>query len=134
MLAADYTSFLIISPPLGYVIFAVAFVAGALVLFRFHRLFRSRLRASVGGDAGRLGIVERFTLGRQRELVVIRRDDAEHFVMIGRSTDIVIEPILDHPTRLEYAESDREWLQEQAEHAARRQRMRTYLDLTKRLY
>src|ERR1700730_731107 len=122
MVVRNYTSFL--SPPIGYAVFAVAFAAGALVLFR---LFRSRLRAPVGGDPGRLGIVERFMLGK-RELVVIRCDDVEHVVMIGRSTDIVIEPSLDHRARLEYAESDQEWLQEPARQEAHPRRMRTYLD------
>ena len=39
----------------------------------------------------RLGIVDAFDLDRQRQLVIVRRDNAEHLIMIGGPNDILIE-------------------------------------------
>src|SRR6185312_11522853 len=39
----------------------------------------------------RLGIVDAFDLDRQRQLVIVRRDNVEHLVMIGGPNDILIE-------------------------------------------
>ena len=39
----------------------------------------------------RLGVVDAFDLDRQRQLVIIRRDNVEHLVMIGGPNDVVVE-------------------------------------------
>ncbi|UDL96601.1 flagellar biosynthetic protein FliO [Lichenihabitans sp. PAMC28606] len=39
----------------------------------------------------RLGVVDAFDLDRQRQLVLVRRDNVEHLLMIGGPNDIVIE-------------------------------------------
>lgn len=130
MWAADYASLL--SQPLAYAACAVALVAGALLLLPFSRLFRSRLRAPVGGDARRLSIAGSFVLGRWRELVVIRRDDVEHMVMTGGPTDVVIETILDD-TGLEISESDIAWLDEQSPDEVHPGRIRLFLEGAKRI-
>ena len=39
----------------------------------------------------RLGIVDVFEMDRQRQLVLLRRDNVEHLVMIGGPNDLVIE-------------------------------------------
>ena len=55
-------------------------------------LFTRRLRAPGGrGRQARLGVVDAFDLDRQRQLVLIRRDNIEHLIMIGGPNDVVIE-------------------------------------------
>jgi flagellar protein FliO/FliZ len=73
---------------------AIAFLAAASLLtivFRF--TFRRRLRLPRNGRARlpRLGTVDAFDLDRQRQLVIIRRDNVEHLLMIGGPNDVVIE-------------------------------------------
>lgn len=72
----------------------IAFLAAAALLsiiFRF--TFRRRLRLPRNGRARlpRLGTVDAFDLDRQRQLVIIRRDNVEHLLMIGGPNDVVIE-------------------------------------------
>ncbi len=73
---------------------AIAFLAAASLLtivFRF--TFRRRLRLPRNGRARlpRLGTVDAFDLDRQRQLVIVRRDNVEHLLMIGGPNDVVIE-------------------------------------------
>lgn len=77
------------------VIAAVAicfFVAAVLVLLIFRLAFGRRLRMSgARGRQLRLGIVDAFDLDRQRQLVIVRRDNTEHLIMIGGPNDVLIE-------------------------------------------
>ena len=71
----------------------VAFlVAAILVLVIVRMLFGGRLRMP-GGRArqARLGIVDAFDLDRQRQLIIIRRDNTEHLILIGGPNDLLIE-------------------------------------------
>ncbi|MDQ6868840.1 MAG: flagellar biosynthetic protein FliO [Pseudomonadota bacterium] len=73
---------------------AIAFLAAAgllSIMFRF--TFRRRLRLPRNGRARlpRLGTVDAFDLDRQRQLVIVRRDNVEHLLMIGGPNDVVIE-------------------------------------------
>ncbi|MGH6822468.1 MAG: hypothetical protein ACRECU_01990 [Methylocella sp.] len=73
---------------------AIAFLAAAgllSIIFRF--TFRRRLRLPRNGRARppRLGTVDAFDLDGHRQLVIIRRDNVEHLLMIGGPNDIVIE-------------------------------------------
>lgn len=54
---------------------------------------RLRLRGQAGGRQRqpRLGVVDSYDLDRQRQLVLIRRDNIEHLVMIGGASDVVVE-------------------------------------------
>jgi hypothetical protein len=72
---------------------AVAFfVAAVLILLVFRLAFGRRLRMASGrARQMRLGIVDAFDLDRQRQLVIVRRDNVEHLVMIGGPNDILIE-------------------------------------------
>ncbi|MGI8569256.1 MAG: hypothetical protein ACR2KT_09430 [Methylocella sp.] len=73
---------------------AIAFLAAAALLSLIFRLtFGRRLRLPRNGRARppRLGTVDAFDLDRQRQLVIIRRDNVEHLLMIGGPNDIVIE-------------------------------------------
>ncbi len=54
---------------------------------------RLRLRGQGSGRTRqpRLGVVDIHDLDRQRQLVLIRRDNVEHLVMVGGASDVVIE-------------------------------------------
>jgi hypothetical protein len=54
---------------------------------------RLRVRGQGGGRTRqpRLGVVDIHDLDRQRQLVLIRRDNVEHLIMIGGVSDIVVE-------------------------------------------
>ncbi|MBM3576747.1 MAG: hypothetical protein FJX40_03600 [Alphaproteobacteria bacterium] len=72
----------------------VAFlVAAVLVLYIFRLLFGRRIRSPGGRSrAKRLDVVDVFDLDRERQLVIVRRDNAEHLLLIGGPNDILIEP------------------------------------------
>ncbi len=54
--------------------------------------------ASVKGRKGsRLGISEYYEIDKTRRLVLVRRDDMEHLVLIGGNQDIVIESDIGAP-------------------------------------
>lgn len=84
-----------LSTPLKAII-ALAFV---LVLVVVAGLLLRRIaggRLSLPGQGGRarqprLGVVDIFELDRQRQLVLLRRDNVEHLVMIGGPNDVVVE-------------------------------------------
>lgn len=71
-----------------------------LVLLALLGLFVRQIqggRLRVPGQAGgrqrqpRLGIVDTYDLDRQRQLVLIRRDNVEHLLMVGGASDVVVE-------------------------------------------
>jgi len=66
-----------------------ALVAVAIV---YRVVFAHRLRVPGGRTRQpRLGLVDAFTLDGQRQLVLIRRDNIEHLVMIGGPNDVLVE-------------------------------------------
>ncbi len=68
------------------------FVAAVLIWLIFRLAFGRRLRMAGGrGRQLRLGIVDAFDLDRQRQLVIVRRDNTEHLIMIGGPNDVLIE-------------------------------------------
>ncbi len=70
----------------------IAFLAAAALLSLIFRLtFGRRLRLPRNGRARppRLGTVDAFDLDRQRQLVIIRRDNVEHLLMIGGPNEII---------------------------------------------
>jgi len=80
--------------PLAYAATVAALLVLIMVVFMLYRLlFGRRLRTATGGRARqpRLGIVDAYDLDRQRQLVLVRRDNVEHLIMIGGPTDVVIE-------------------------------------------
>jgi flagellar protein FliO/FliZ len=79
---------------LTFVAWALALLlAAALILFIYRLAFGSRLKTPGGGRTRlpRLGVVDAFDLDRHRQLVIVRRDNVEHLLMIGGPNDLVIE-------------------------------------------
>jgi flagellar protein FliO/FliZ len=68
-------------------------IAALVVLAIFYRLtFAHRLRVPGGRTRQpRLGLVDAFSLDGQRQLVLVRRDNIEHLVMIGGPNDVLLE-------------------------------------------
>src|SRR5579883_1526939 len=72
---------------------AIAVIAIIAIVIAYRALFVHRLRLPGGGRArqSRLGLVDAFSLDGQRQLVLVRRDNVEHLVMIGGPNDVVVE-------------------------------------------
>jgi flagellar protein FliO/FliZ len=73
------------------VVVVVVLIGLLYVLYRL--LFAHRLRAPSGTRArgSRLGVVDVYGLDGQRQLVIVRRDNVEHLLMIGGPNDVVVE-------------------------------------------
>ncbi|MBY0509138.1 MAG: flagellar biosynthetic protein FliO, partial [Rhodospirillaceae bacterium] len=54
-------------------------------------LFGARLRSGGRSRQPRLGVVDAYDLDRHRQLVIVRRDNVEHVVLVGPNTSQVIE-------------------------------------------
>ncbi len=72
-----------------YGVYALVVLAALIVLMLLIRTIGSNVRGKKGS---RLGISEYYEIDKTRRLVLIRRDDVEHLVMIGGPQDLVIEP------------------------------------------
>jgi hypothetical protein len=87
-----------IETPSGAVTYVIAF-AIIFALLTLLALVLRRLtgrRAMLSGQGGRtrqprLGIVDVYDLDRQRQLILLRRDNVEHLLLIGGPNDVVIE-------------------------------------------
>src|SRR6185437_3630822 len=68
-------------------------IAALIVLAILYLLaFARRLRVPGGRTRQpRLGLVDAFSLDGQRQLVLVRRDNVEHLVMIGGPNDVLVE-------------------------------------------
>jgi flagellar protein FliO/FliZ len=75
--------------------FAVVLLLVALLGFFLRRMSGGRLKFKGQGGARtrqpRLGVVDVYDLDRQRQLILVRRDNVEHLVMIGGASDVVVE-------------------------------------------
>ena len=72
---------------------AACAIAALVVLAIVYRLvFAHRIRVpGARTRQPRLGLVDAFSLDGQRQLVLIRRDNVEHLVMIGGPNDVLVE-------------------------------------------
>src|ERR1700741_3195940 len=77
---------------LGFLIFVgvLALIGGAAWLVR--QFASNRLGASTGrGRMPRLAVIDAAAVDGRRRLVLVRRDNIEHLLMIGGPSDIVVE-------------------------------------------
>jgi hypothetical protein len=85
-----------LSGPVKYFIaFTVIFALLALLALVLRRLTGGRL-AMPAQERGRtrqprLGIVDVYDLDRQRQLILLRRDNVEHLLLIGGPNDVIVE-------------------------------------------
>ena len=77
------------------VIFVVILVLLLIAALLFMRLSGRGLTLSAGagqrGRQPRLGIVDIYELDRQRQLILLRRDNVEHLLLVGGPNDVVVE-------------------------------------------
>jgi hypothetical protein len=75
------------------------YAAGAILLLLLLVLILIRLfNGGVRGRRGsRLGISEYYEIDKSRRLVLVRRDDMEHLLLIGGNQDVVIETDIGSP-------------------------------------
>jgi hypothetical protein len=75
------------------------FTAGAVVVavvlaLLVFRMISNRVRGGVGA---RLSVSEYQDIDKSRRLVLVRRDDVEHLLLIGGSQDVVVETGIESP-------------------------------------
>jgi len=70
------------------VLLLIAGAAWALRMFMGGRL------KMPGGRAARLGVIEAVQVDARRKLILVRRDQFEHLLLIGGPTDVVVEPTI----------------------------------------
>ncbi|MGX7708104.1 hypothetical protein ACS5PV_24980, partial [Methylobacterium sp. Gmos1] len=78
------------------IVFLIMVVLLSLFALGAKRFARGRL--TLGGNGGtsrsrqpRLGIVDIYELDRQRQLILLRRDNIEHLLLVGGPNDVVVE-------------------------------------------
>jgi flagellar biogenesis protein FliO len=70
---------------IAMIIIAIFLLVGVIMIFKS---FNGRVR---GRKGSRLGISEYYELDKTRRLVLVRRDDVEHLMLIGGNQEVVIE-------------------------------------------
>lgn len=77
------------------IIYAALGIAALIILAV---ILAKLLRGNVRGRKGsRLGISEYYEIDKSRRLVLIRRDEVEHLILIGGAQDVVIEDKIGSP-------------------------------------
>ncbi len=77
-----------IEPFLNYIWIAIAIVVVIILLVILSRMIGGRIR---GRKGSRLGVAEIRAIDKTRTLLLVRRDDVEHLIMIGGGQSLVIE-------------------------------------------
>jgi flagellar biogenesis protein FliO len=77
-----------LQPYLPMLVVALIVLIAIIIVILLYKLFNQRVR---GRKGQRLGISEFHEIDKTRRLVLVRRDDVEHLVMIGGNQDMVIE-------------------------------------------
>ena len=80
-------------PAKFFIAFATVLALIGLTAWLVRRFGANRLGgASARGRQPRLAVIDAATVDGRRRLVLIRRDNVEHLLMIGGPTDVVVEP------------------------------------------
>ncbi len=75
---------------LAALVFVLALIAGIAWLARRYGM-GGRLPIARGKEA-RLAVIEAAAIDAKRRLVLVRRDDTEHLLLLGANADLVVEP------------------------------------------
>ena len=89
---------------MNVIIAALIILAVLLVVLMVWRTFAGRVR---GRRGQRIGISEYHELDKMRRLVLVRRDNVEHLILIGGPQDVVIEQSITGPGLASFAEDDK---------------------------
>ncbi|MFO1091147.1 MAG: flagellar biosynthetic protein FliO [Hyphomicrobiales bacterium] len=77
-----------LQPYLPWIITGAIVLLALILLFLVMSFFQRKVR---GRKGSRLGISEYYEIDKMRRLVLIRRDETEHLLLIGGDQDLVIE-------------------------------------------
>ncbi|MGC2826746.1 MAG: flagellar biosynthesis protein FliO [Pseudolabrys sp.] len=75
-----------------FIAFLIVLALIGLTAWLVRRFGANRLGAATRGRQPRLAVIDAATVDGRRRLVLIRRDNIEHLLMIGGPTDLVVEP------------------------------------------
>src|SRR5450830_276839 len=75
-----------------FIAFLVVLALIGLTAWLVRRFGANRLGGAARGRQPRLAVIDAATIDGRRRLVLIRRDNVEHLLMIGGPTDVVVEP------------------------------------------
>jgi flagellar protein FliO/FliZ len=75
-----------------FIAFAVVLALIGVTAWVVRRFGSNRLGGNARGRQPRLAVIDAATVDGRRRLVLIRRDNVEHLLMIGGPTDVVVEP------------------------------------------
>lgn len=75
-----------------FIAFLIVLALIGLTAWLVRRFGANRLGTSTRGRQPRLAVIDAATVDGRRRLVLIRRDNIEHLLMIGGPTDLVVEP------------------------------------------
>jgi hypothetical protein len=75
-----------------FIAFLVVLALIGLTAWLVRRFSSGRLGNAARGRQPRLAVIDAATVDGRRRLVLIRRDNIEHLLMIGGPTDLVVEP------------------------------------------
>jgi len=75
-----------------FIAFAVVLALIGLTAWLVRRFGSNRLGGAARGRQPRLAVIDAAAIDGRRRLVLIRRDNVEHLLMIGGPTDVVVEP------------------------------------------
>jgi flagellar protein FliO/FliZ len=75
-----------------FIAFLVVLALIGATAWLVRRFGASRLGANTRGRQPRLAVIDAASVDGRRRLVLIRRDNVEHLLMIGGPTDVVVEP------------------------------------------
>ena len=89
---------------MNVIIAALIILAVLLIILMVWRTFAGRVR---GRRGQRLGISEYHELDKMRRLVLVRRDNVEHLVLIGGPQDVVIEQSIGGPGLTSFADDSK---------------------------
>ena len=83
--------------------FAITLAVLAIIILVVFWLIRTLTGGSMGGTAirgrqPRLSILDALPVDQKRRLVLVRRDNVEHLILIGGATDIVVEGAIHRPS------------------------------------
>ncbi len=72
--------------------FAIIFVLILGFFWALRRFNAGSLGSSARGRQPRLAVIDHASVDGRRRLILVRRDNVEHLLMIGGPTDVVVEP------------------------------------------
>jgi flagellar protein FliO/FliZ len=75
-----------------FVILVFVLILTGVCYWLFRRYYGTALPTGGRSRVPRLGVVDSLSIDHRHRLVLIRRDNVEHLLLIGKTTDLVVEP------------------------------------------